>query len=188
MSILVADDSRFQVALLTKALREKGFEVVAAQDAMQAGMVALRTAPDAIVLDINMPGCSGIEVLKRRGTQKSDRTSSPAPTETKVYSRAVLPGCGGTEHQATGPLPQPSAKAAARRDDLVSNPRKKLSLTAVLTSHQLPLRATLFQQPRDVTPIMRDKGLGRAPWASVKGWKIWWRKAVKSSKRTLKAV
>lgn len=63
--ILVADDSRFQVALLTKALQEKGFEVVAAQDALQAGMVALRTAPDAIVLDINMPGGSGIEVLKR---------------------------------------------------------------------------------------------------------------------------
>lgn len=63
--ILVADDSRFQVVLLTQALRERGFEVVAAQDAMQAGMVALRTAPDVIVLDINMPGGSGIEVLKR---------------------------------------------------------------------------------------------------------------------------
>src|SRR5436309_964409 len=63
--ILVADDSRFQVALLTQALQEKGFEVVAALDTMQVGMVALRTAPDAIVLDINMPGGSGIEVLKR---------------------------------------------------------------------------------------------------------------------------
>jgi CheY-like chemotaxis protein len=63
--ILVADDSRFQVTLLTRALQEKGFEVVAAQDALQAGIVALRTAPDAIVLDINMPGGSGIEVLKR---------------------------------------------------------------------------------------------------------------------------
>jgi DNA-binding response OmpR family regulator len=63
--ILVADDSRFQVALLTKALQEKGFEVVVALDVMQAGMVALRTAPDAIVLDINMPGGSGIDVLQR---------------------------------------------------------------------------------------------------------------------------
>jgi PleD family two-component response regulator len=52
--ILVADDSRFQVALLTQALQEKGFEVVAAQDPMQAGMLALRTAPDAIVLNINI--------------------------------------------------------------------------------------------------------------------------------------
>jgi CheY-like chemotaxis protein len=63
--ILVADDSRFQVALLTAALEQRGFEVVVALDAMQAGMVALRTSPDAIVLDINMPGGSGIEVLKR---------------------------------------------------------------------------------------------------------------------------
>ncbi len=63
--ILIADDSRFQIALLTAALRERGFEVVVAEDAMQAGMIALRTAPDAIVLDINMPGGSGIEVLKR---------------------------------------------------------------------------------------------------------------------------
>ncbi|MFZ0732151.1 MAG: response regulator [Candidatus Sulfotelmatobacter sp.] len=63
--ILVADDSRFQIALLTRALQNNGFEVVVAQDACQAGMVALRTAPDAIVLDINMPGGSGIDVLKR---------------------------------------------------------------------------------------------------------------------------
>jgi CheY-like chemotaxis protein len=63
--ILVADDSRFQVALLTAALEQRGFEVVVALDGMQAGMVALRTSPDAIVLDINMPGGSGIEVLKR---------------------------------------------------------------------------------------------------------------------------
>ncbi len=72
--ILVADDSRFQVALLTKALQEKGFEVVAAQDALQAGMVALRAAPDAIILDINMPGGSGIEVLKR--LRRSTKTQS----------------------------------------------------------------------------------------------------------------
>lgn len=72
--ILVADDSRFQVALLTQALQEKGFEVVAAQDALQAGMLALRTTPDAIVLDVNMPGGSGIEVLKR--LRRSTKTKS----------------------------------------------------------------------------------------------------------------
>ncbi len=72
--ILIADDSRFQIALLTAALRERGFEVVVAEDAMQAGMIALRTAPDAIVLDINMPGGSGIEVLKR--LKRSTKTQS----------------------------------------------------------------------------------------------------------------
>jgi CheY-like chemotaxis protein len=63
--ILIADDSRFQITMLTKSLEENGFEVVSALDALQAWMIALRTAPDAIVLDINMPGGSGIEVLRR---------------------------------------------------------------------------------------------------------------------------
>src|SRR5919198_264849 len=71
--ILVADDSRFQLALLGSALEEKGFQVVAAQDALQAGMLALRTAPDAIVLDINMPGGTGLEVLRRLKTSTKTR-------------------------------------------------------------------------------------------------------------------
>jgi DNA-binding response OmpR family regulator len=72
--ILVADDSHFQVALLRAALRDKGFEVIVAGDALQAGLIAQRKAPDAIVLDINMPGGSGIEVLKRlRRSTKTQR-------------------------------------------------------------------------------------------------------------------
>jgi len=63
--ILIADDSRFQVELLSKPLKALGFEVVSALDALQAWMTALRVTPDAIVLDINMPGGSGIEVLRR---------------------------------------------------------------------------------------------------------------------------
>jgi len=63
--VLVVDDSRFQVQMLKMALEEKGFEVFAALDAAQAGMFALHHMPGAIVLDINMPGGSGIDVLKR---------------------------------------------------------------------------------------------------------------------------
>ena len=70
--ILVADDSRFQLALMSSGLRDKGFEVVVAEDALQAGMLALRCAPDAMVLDINMPGGTGIEVLRR--LRRSTRT------------------------------------------------------------------------------------------------------------------
>jgi CheY-like chemotaxis protein len=62
--ILIADDSRFQVQLLTSYLG-KGFEVTSASDALQAWMGALRIRPDVILLDINMPGGTGLEVLKR---------------------------------------------------------------------------------------------------------------------------
>jgi DNA-binding response OmpR family regulator len=63
--ILIADDSRFQVEMLASGLRPKGFEVAVAYDALQAWMAALRSNPDVILLDINMPGGSGLEVLKR---------------------------------------------------------------------------------------------------------------------------
>jgi len=64
-TILIADDSRFQVQLISGWLAEGGFTVTTAFDALQAGMTALRTSPGAIILDINMPCGSGIEVLKR---------------------------------------------------------------------------------------------------------------------------
>lgn len=63
--ILIADDSRFQLALLSKGLEAKGFKVTSAEDTVQASMIALRSKPDAIVLDIGMPGGSGLEVIKR---------------------------------------------------------------------------------------------------------------------------
>ena len=63
--ILVADDSRFQVQLLSNYLTANGHHVTTALDALQASMAAIRELPDAIVLDINMPGGTGFEVLKR---------------------------------------------------------------------------------------------------------------------------
>lgn len=63
--ILVADDSRFQVQLLSSYLTAHGHQVTTAMDALQASMSAMRELPDAIVLDINMPGGTGFEVLKR---------------------------------------------------------------------------------------------------------------------------
>lgn len=63
--VLIADDSRFQVQMLTSWLTPRGFEILAAYDAMQAWTAALRLSPDAILLDINMPAGTGLEVLKR---------------------------------------------------------------------------------------------------------------------------
>lgn len=63
--ILIADDSPFQRQLLASFLSPSDFEPVFAGDALQAWMAALRSAPRLILLDINMPGGTGIEVLKR---------------------------------------------------------------------------------------------------------------------------
>lgn len=63
--ILIADDSRFQRQVLASSLPPKKFEIIFAVDALQTWMMALRSSPDLILLDINMPGGTGIEVLKR---------------------------------------------------------------------------------------------------------------------------
>ena len=63
--ILIADDSRFHVQLLAAYLGPKKFDLIFASDALQAWTVALRSSPDLILLDLNMPGGTGVEVLKR---------------------------------------------------------------------------------------------------------------------------
>lgn len=65
MKILVADDDPLIVQLLRAGLRARGWEVLIASDAMQVAMFALKSAPDAILLDINMPGGTGVTALKR---------------------------------------------------------------------------------------------------------------------------
>jgi two-component system, cell cycle response regulator len=63
--ILIADDSRFHVQLLAAYLGPKKFDLIFASNALQAWTQALRSNPDLILLDINMPGGTGVEVLQR---------------------------------------------------------------------------------------------------------------------------
>jgi CheY-like chemotaxis protein len=63
--ILVADDDQVTLETVGAQLRGAGFQVVTAMDAMQAFMVAQRSAPDAVLLDIQMPGGTGLDTLKR---------------------------------------------------------------------------------------------------------------------------
>jgi DNA-binding response OmpR family regulator len=74
MTILLIDDDRTVTLLISTKLQRLGFDVVVAHDAMQGFMQATRCNPDAIILDINMPGGNGIEVLRK--FKSSSKTSS----------------------------------------------------------------------------------------------------------------
>ena len=72
--VVVADDDKVIVTLVTELLRQKGFNVFQAFDAMQAMLGARQHSPKAMVLDITMPGGSGLEVLKKiRGMNASSQ-------------------------------------------------------------------------------------------------------------------
>ena len=65
MKVLIADDDRVLMQVLTSGLKKRGMEPIQAFDAMQAVMATMRSAPDVILLDINMPGGTGVDALKR---------------------------------------------------------------------------------------------------------------------------
>jgi len=63
--ILLIDDDTDMLRLLSRHLGRDGLELVHAQDGVTALTVALREQPDAIILDIGLPGGGGLEVLSR---------------------------------------------------------------------------------------------------------------------------
>jgi len=74
-TVLVVDDDRVLSTLVQSLLREKGHKTLAAYDAIQAMMIAMRPPPvDAIVLDVNMPGGSGEQTLQK--LKNNSRTSN----------------------------------------------------------------------------------------------------------------
>jgi CheY-like chemotaxis protein len=64
-TILIADDDKVWVELLSARLTAAGFRVEAAFDAMQALMYATKLIPDAIILDLRMPAGTGIQAIKK---------------------------------------------------------------------------------------------------------------------------
>ncbi|HEY6871252.1 MAG TPA: sigma-54 dependent transcriptional regulator [Geobacteraceae bacterium] len=70
--ILVADDEESMRWVLSKALKKKGFAVDLAADGDEALKLIRAHSYDLAVLDIKMPGLSGLELLDRVREQKSD--------------------------------------------------------------------------------------------------------------------
>lgn len=62
--ILVVDDDRDILDLLAYNLEKEGFKVKVLEESEKAVKTALTFKPDLIILDIMMPGLSGIEVCK----------------------------------------------------------------------------------------------------------------------------
>ncbi len=63
--LLVVDDEPALRESLQRALRTEGFEVTAVSDGVAAIAAVTESEPDAIVLDVLMPGADGLEVTRR---------------------------------------------------------------------------------------------------------------------------
>ena len=75
-SILVIDDDESIRQLLQLHLSAAGYEVQVAADAISAGYSVLRSPPDLIITDVNMPHMDGFEFI---ATLKADKTVPNIP-------------------------------------------------------------------------------------------------------------
>jgi DNA-binding NarL/FixJ family response regulator len=98
LRVVVVDDHSFYRAGLTRLLRASGVDVVAeAADGEAALRAVIETAPDVVVMDLNMPGISGIDAT-RRLTEASPATKvlvlTVSADEADVTS-AIIAGASG---------------------------------------------------------------------------------------------
>jgi len=63
--ILVIDDDARDRDLLASVLEERGYEVILADNGETGLMLCHRRTPDAVVLDLNMPGIDGRSILRQ---------------------------------------------------------------------------------------------------------------------------
>jgi DNA-binding response OmpR family regulator len=74
--ILVVDDDRDVAQSIELALRRRGFRVTLAHSGVEALKLLRRYRPDLVLLDVLMPGMSGIEVCRRL---RADENTSELP-------------------------------------------------------------------------------------------------------------
>ena len=185
--VLLVDDDIELVNLLHAYLASDGFRVSVAHDGESAVRLALVELPDIAVIDVMMPGYSGIEVLRRirlrstlpvlmltaRGDEESrilglelgadDYVSKPCtPRELSARLRAIL--------RRTMPKPatdKVSEADAVRIGELMLLPaQRRISWSGndvALTNAEFNLLEVLIQRAGQVVSksLLSEQGLGR---------------------------
>ncbi len=107
MALLIVDDEESNRDMLSRRLQRQGFEVLLAEDGPQALATIGKQTPDMVLLDIRMPGMSGMEVL-RAIRERHSPTQLPVIMVTaeghsaKRHCRGAADGRQRLHHQAGG--------------------------------------------------------------------------------------
>src|SRR5579871_271990 len=104
-TILYADNTEAQLSALSRVLRNAGFQVLEARTGRQA-LEMSTTGPDLIVLDVNLPDISGIEVCKRiKANETMARTPVLHVSATLISTEARVAGLeGGADAYLSQPI------------------------------------------------------------------------------------
>ena len=79
--VLVVEDNELNMKLFNDLLEANGYQVIQTRDGLSALDLARKHKPDLILMDIQLPEVSGIEVTKMaEGGRRTPRTSRSSPS------------------------------------------------------------------------------------------------------------
>lgn len=126
ITLLVVDDTEGNLRLITRWLERDGYRVLTARNGFEALAAIEEALPDLVVLDVTMPGPSGLQVCE---AIKSSARSAHLPV--------VL---------LTGTALSDERRAATRADAILEKPAAPATLKAVI-SRLLALRQAAARSP-----------------------------------------
>ncbi|PWR75947.1 response regulator [Methanospirillum stamsii] len=99
-TILIVDDDENNLQLAAKIIHSAGFQVLLARDGLSALEICESELPDAIILDIMMPGMNGLDVCQQmREKEKLENTPIiflSAAGEDEMLEKGL--DCGGVDY------------------------------------------------------------------------------------------
>jgi two-component system, cell cycle response regulator DivK len=63
-TVLIVEDNELNMKLLTDLLQAKGYQTLQDKDGSEAINIARRDRPDLILMDIRLPGISGLDITR----------------------------------------------------------------------------------------------------------------------------
>lgn len=163
--VLVVDDDRLLLAFIGEVLRQAGYDTLEASSAEEALACVARREPDIALLDISMPGMSGLELARHL----HDRTSVPfmflsgSGDAESGRQAAAFGAVGFVVKPVDAERLMPAFEAAlARADEIRTLRRTEANLNAALaagreTSLAVGLLMCKFQTDRNTAfEVLRD--------------------------------
>lgn len=186
--ILVVDDDEGALTTVAWALEADGFTVRTASNGLAALNLVARQRPDLMVLDLSMPGLSGLDVIARIRADEAEATADPLPVivlsgRTSETDRIVGLDLGADDYLvkpfSPGELaarvrsvlrrsrPAPAQPAPGLFIDRLSRDVSLDGVPVDLTAKEFDLLAFLAGHPRTV--FTRAQLLAEV-WSSEPGW------------------
>jgi diguanylate cyclase (GGDEF)-like protein/PAS domain S-box-containing protein len=114
-SILVVDDSEYNRDALSRRLEQKGFLVETAADGLGALECTANRQFDLVLLDVEMPGMSGLDVLRQLRESRSQTELPVIMVTARAQSADIIEALGlGANDYITKPVDFPVALARIR--------------------------------------------------------------------------